>query len=490
MLSKTNPDGGGCEHSKCVSNGTSHGSFRRLCCTYSILCWFLRCIIYLFVVQTNEGVYTLNRSTNNNSMLSVRWLLVSSFLGGWLVAWIFASESSTRYYWFAWSVAQTLLWPCTWWSSARAVAAGADGGFSSNSNICQSINRAAWQHWETQHKNLVQQRKQQQGNSKNTEPIPTVNVQEHRHDLLSHLEATFGFDWRRRPLLLQNLWTAEELRDDKRRRLTADGLRSETLEIPYFRDARRAGALSPDGRAPIRDIVANMTKDNQPHKIGTQLLVQTYPELISEVAPVDIVAELFGASYFSPQAVRGWGPFGWPIFPAMTTVPVFVASGTVANHDDDQNEQSTTTTTTKEDPPSDSQSSNSSIENNPFTALHCEPIGNVAVQLSGRKEWTLVRPEFSHLVRPSVSPDGRAFFASWISDYSQVPSYRAVTAAGDALWVGPWTWHRVDYMPSDELAIGGSLFHFRPVDFVRNNPLFALLILPAIFLEMIGFNTQ
>jgi hypothetical protein len=189
---------------------------------------------------------------------------------------------------------------------------------------------------------------------------------------------------------------------------------------------------------------------------------------------VHIVTELFG-SYFTPDAVRGSGPFR--MLPALTTVPLFVASGKAVPssepliRDDDDN--------------------NKAAEARTYTALHCEPIGNVAVQLSGMKQWTLVRPEFSRVVKPSVSPDGRAFFASWSSgDYSHVPTYTAVTAAGDAMWIPTWTWHRVDYMESKEVAIGASLFHFRAIDFFTHNPLFAILIVPAMLLELASYNTQ
>ena len=160
----------------------------------------------------------------------------------------------------------------------------------------------------------------------------------------------------------------------------------------------------------------------------------------------------------------------------------------------------------------------------PHTALHCEPIGNIAVQLSGEKLWTLIRPEYSKLLRPYIAPDGRAFFVSSLpisqitrngaNDPKRIPHYQAVTEAGDALWVPTWTWHRVDYVastfsPNDHnhrptetnvpqdryeqsasIAIGASIFHFRPLDFVQNNPLFALLIVPAIVLELIGSKTQ
>jgi hypothetical protein len=129
-------------------------------------------------------------------------------------------------------------------------------------------------------------------------------------------------------------------------------------------------------------------------------------------------------------------------------------------------------------------------EVDPFTALHCEPIGNVAVQLSGRKHWTLVDPVHWNLVRPHLSPDGRAFVASALLNESLVPTYQMITEAGDALWVPTWTWHRVVYQESDEIAIGASLFHFRFRDFLWNQPLFAFLIVPALILELMGYNTQ
>ena len=112
--------------------------------------------------------------------------------------------------------------------------------------MCQSINEMTWQFWEM-HSPAQESR---------NEPIPTIDVQEHLQDLLPYLEATFGSDWRKRPLLLKKLWSAEELRSGKRR-LTTQGLLLEELEVPYFTDARRKAALSPDSRAPIHQIVAN-----------------------------------------------------------------------------------------------------------------------------------------------------------------------------------------------------------------------------------------
>lgn len=324
-------------------------------------------------------------------------------------------------------------------------------------SLRQNMQEFAWRHWQQVHDH----------HTFGEEQLASVNVQDHLEDLLPYLEETYGIDWRKRPLLLKGLWSRVEL-SNSNRRLSLKGLLQENLEIPYFSDARLPGALTPDSRAPVREVVANITR-GAPHKIGTQFVVQTYPEIIQEVAPVKIVTELFG-DYFRPDSVKGTGPLH--ILPALTTVPLFIANGKQA----DENEVA--------------EQGEASVSAQPYTALHCEPIGNVAVQLSGRKQWTLVRPEFSYLVKPSTSPDGRAFYASWASDYANVPTYSAVTSAGDAIWVPTWTWHRVDYMESDEIAIGGSLFHFRALDFVSNNPLFAVLIVPSLFKELIGYNTQ
>jgi hypothetical protein len=152
----------------------------------------------------------------------------------------------------------------------------------------------------------------------------------------------------------------------------------------------------------------------------------------------------------------------------------------------------------------------------PFTRLYCEPIGNVAVQLAGARQWTLLDPQHSHLLQPSVSPDSRVFFASWASwhQVESVPRYQAIrTLPGDAVWFPTlfptWTWHRVDYVVMTEaekervgllvrvkdedahsVAIGASLFHFRPLDFFRRNPLYAMLLLPYLIGELLGSKSQ
>jgi hypothetical protein len=344
------------------------------------------------------------------------------------------------------STGRTVVWSIAQWMPVKSVRT--------------SLQQFAWNNWESE-----------QPRFSADEEIPTVDVQKHREVLSQYLEQTYGKDWRKRPLLFKGLWTSEELNDGSRQ-LSLEGLLKEELRVPYFTDSRLEGALTPDGQGAVRDIVANITR-GEPHKIGSQLLVQSYPHLVQEVAPHEIVTSLFG-NYFTPNHVEGSGPFN--LFPAMTTVPVFIANGK-------RPEKTTKNAGTG--------NHSQTEERKPFTALHCEPIGNIAVQLSGQKKWTLVRPEFFRQLKPSVSPDGRAFFASWSSDYSDVvPTYTAITAAGDAMWVPTWTWHRVDYIESEDLAIGASLFHFRVLDFVANNPLFAVLIVPAIILELVGYNTQ
>jgi peptidoglycan/LPS O-acetylase OafA/YrhL len=39
------------------------------------------------------------------------------------------------------------------------------------------------------------------------------------------------------------------------------------------------------------------------------------------------------------------------------------------------------------------------------------------------------------------------------------------------------------------MAIGESLFHFWAHDFVRNNPLFAVLVILVMLMELVGYNT-
>jgi hypothetical protein len=205
----------------------------------------------------------------------------------------------------------------------------------------------------------------------------------------------------------------------------------------------------------------------------------------------------------------------------------YAATSTNSNNDDNtHNDDQTCLVSTKKKQEDIRKYTDS---DHPVTGLHCEPIANIAVQLSGYRQWTLVDPKYSWMLRPSISADGRSFYPSWISrdQLQNVPRFEVMTSPGDALFVPTWTWHRVDYTKattasnrtrsgsrieegrheeqlqqddtedasegdgeSDNVSIGASLFHFRIGDYVRRNPLFAILLVPAIIREAMGISTQ
>jgi hypothetical protein len=343
-----------------------------------------------------------------------------------------------------------------------------------------SLLEATWKYWETHEKHTFLHHY-----SSPQTTVAVFDIQQHASHWKDAVIAQEGHDWQSRPLVLKNLWSRLEL-NNPHRNVSIQGLMRMNETIPYFSDARQR-LLTPDLQDRVSDIVRNITR-GAPHKIASQLLVEHHPELIHEVAPTHIVTELWG-NHFTASHVQG---SGW--FPATTTVPIFVAHGS---------QQGTANTTTRDDSEQDTTTS-ASTPSQPFTALHCEPIGNVAVQLSGCKEWTLVAPEYSHLLRPRLAYDGRAYVVSEQSlNAIQSIATRVTTHAGDALWVPTWTWHRVDYgtscgdapldsvrTPHLDIALGASLFHFRPWDYVRNHPLYAVMIVPAILMELTGYKTQ
>jgi hypothetical protein len=243
-----------------------------------------------------------------------------------------------------------------------------------------------------------------------------------------------GDGWIQYPLLIRKLWTEEQL-DSPNRQLSIHGLQSNlhlaNMIIPYYSDSsRKIGSttagynyLSPDASSTIGDIIYNITTMDSKAKIATQLIVEKHPDLIQEVLPppyIHIISEIFG-NVFQPQHLEATGPFG--MFPAWTTVPIFIA-----------NSRSGSRTNTQPSPSECLQQDT----NHPRTDLHCEPIGNIAVQLQGQKRWSLVSFKYSRYLRPSVSRHGRAFFFSMLQDTSNlnhVPHYQVITETGDALWV-------------------------------------------------------
>jgi len=303
--------------------------------------------------------------------------------------------------------------------------------------------------------------------------------------------------------------------------------------LPYFSDATVVGALEPDATAPVSEIVKAMIYENKPHKIGSQFIVQSQPDLLDEVAPLGFLTHLLG-NHFSKDHLMG-NPHrsGWRSWlPGTTTVPVFIANTSpieasveseeeecaIESKPDTINHNSDSKSLCENPNVSVSSTKTTTKQSKPFTGLHCEPIANVAVQLWGSRTWTLVDPEHSWKLKPSISKDGRSFYPSNISPetlQSRIPRYDATTTPGDAIWLPTWTYHKVDYvytnsdsssegkkdttgdhnnhhvtLHKDQLSIGASLFHFRPFDYVRRNPLFAFLLIPSLIKELAGIKTQ
>lgn len=217
--------------------------------------------------------------------------------------------------------------------------------------------------------------------------------------------------------------------------------------VDFFSDARRE-LIVPDARAPLRAVLANISSGG-PQKLGTEMVFRQEAGTVSDLHELGLTAKL-GAHYFTP-AMLG----------TILTMPLFVARGFARE-------------TTRTD-------------------LHCEPIANAVLQLEGRKVWTLLAPEHSHLVKPQVSPDGRAYFYTRLEhnapQFASLPVQRVETRAGDVIFVPTWTWHRVDYVQGS-MSVTVSLFHFRPIEFVQNHALYAALLVPNLLKEALGLKKQ
>lgn len=69
----------------------------------------------------------------------------------------------------------------------------------------------------------------------------------------------------------------------------------------------------------------------------------------------------------------------------------------------------------------------------------------MVIQLTGKKTFTLVAAEHSHLLAPQISQEGRAYFFSTLpadlDAIKNIPRYSVELEAGDVLWVPAWTWY-------------------------------------------------
>ena len=309
-----------------------------------------------------------------------------------------------------------------------------------------------------------------------------------RDVLIEYASAHFdtNFDLSTHPIILRNAWSPESFRKG-RRRLTPTGILndpalSNTLLPNYFLDAAETGykALVPDAsQITLSQFLINIQSGGAPRsKIGTQVIIEEHPELRAEIFNVSMAKELFSWSENPKELLEGWFDSRWLNWlPPMSYYPIFIADNKLAA------EQSSY----------------------PRTDLHAEPIGNIAVQLHGVRRWTLVATKWSKLLKPTVSRHGRAYVFSNMDPQHELPKrlkslplvYECVTKRGDALWVPPWMWHRVDYAyteatnfdEDDTLSLGASIFHFFPKLFTSNS-LFAFLIVPNLFWEVIGLNVE
>ena len=218
------------------------------------------------------------------------------------------------------------------------------------------------------------------------------------------------------------------------------------LLMDFFTDARIFNTV-PNSVAPLKEIIQNISGGG-PQKFASEMVFRKFPELLEDLN-VTWLAAAFG-HHFKKEYIG-----------TTLTMPLFYAQG-----------QHVTTTRTD---------------------LHCEPIGNVVLMLSGSKKWTLVPPSQSQYLRPQASPDGRAYIFSrrvpTALELQGLERYELIANAGDLLWVPTWTWHRVDYTPGvASLSLG--MFHFRAYDFAVNNPLFAFALLPNLMKELWGLKAQ
>lgn len=217
------------------------------------------------------------------------------------------------------------------------------------------------------------------------------------------------------------------------------------------------GGSIPDVKAPLREVVEQV-EAGLPAKTGTEMLFRNQPDTLREL-PLEALHRLFGNGHFEPSAM-GIG----------LTVPIFLSQG----REESKFEGSTSVNATRTD-------------------FHCEPIANIAMQFVGRKRWTLVDPALSFGLRPSLSPDGRAYiYANVPPDgdlIGRVDKYEVTTEPGDILYVPTWWWHRIDYLPG-ETSFTVSLFHLRPTQMIGNNALFITVLLPNLVKELVGWKTQ
>jgi hypothetical protein len=95
--------------------------------------------------------------------------------------------------------------------------------------------------------------------------------------------------------------------------------------------------------------------------------------------------------------------------------------------------------------------------------LHCGGSGNFFCMIRGTKEWTLISPEYSCLLKGRVSSSGihaQTLFDmpdTRLSEYPDIfkflPRYKVTLEPGDVLWNAPWWWHRIKNGPGESIGM-------------------------------------
>ena len=325
--------------------------------------------------------------------------------------------------------------------------------------------------------------------------VTVIDVSEHETELLEAVEAQVGKDWKKKPLLLRNVWTAEQLADPSRK-VTLEGMKKlNDFQVKYYNDTSLPGidSLYPNAKGSIGDILQRI-EEGANYKVGSAEILPKLPGSFQEIIPTRL-EQLFG-----PHVSVGRYNSG------LTKATVFVSrhpEGTRTCSKDSNNADDNGENDAKNDiddgadpdRASTEQPSSRDSDEEPyphtFTGFHSEPVSNVAVQLRGVRHWTVVDPKHSFQMLPGTAIDGRAYFQSFTDGYgySHVPHYKIDTYPGDALFIPHWAYHRVDYYQPEEdaVSIGVAVFFLEPHYYFANNPIFGLVSIPAMIREAAGW---
>lgn len=85
------------------------------------------------------------------------------------------------------------------------------------------------------------------------------------------------------------------------------------------------------------------------------------------------------------------------------------------------------------------------------TPLHSAGLGNFFRQLAGVRNWTLISPEYSYLVRPVhgfLYSNAFGIYNAWKpkkfkAHMEHIPKQHVTLHPGDVLYIPPWWWHEI-----------------------------------------------